>query len=199
LTPTTLYYTVCGILNIPGEVKGWDIQAQEYIRAATGEDAAGYNYGGGWIGEMVWINGQAKRIAQDLYEANGEYDRIVYIGHSNGGRLFTRMLKVSPYVRKVTAHLFASAEVCDCEENGLNDAARRGQLDHLYIYISSGDHVLASPVAYGQMGLRGPTNMCPELAAIVTICEPARLPCDHGDWIGRDFEASMDRVIGGSK
>ncbi len=87
----------------------------------------------------------------------------------------------------------------DCDINGLNVAASRGQIKKLVLYVSKGDEILGlGPlVSYGSLGKDGPVKMSAALGAVTTIVSSPSPGCRHNDWVVRDFEQSMRAVTGG--
>ena len=190
-------YIVPGIFDSVNDPRMWDYQAQAWLHMHAFGMAAGFNYFADVIGATQQLDKQAAMIASDLRRARALGGAtglvpIVCVGHSNGCRLLVEALKNFRDVWVDELHLIAAAVDHDAEENGLNAIARASQIGRLRLYVSPDDEVLALPGAYGDLGRVGLVNACPTLARIT---ETLRRHCGHSDWVGRDFESTMEAIV----
>lgn len=185
---------------------GWVDQAVRWCNL-RGIPSAAYEYHTGfwsrWIKQPPYWTGIIGSRAWGLVELIEQYDRPVLVGHSNGCDLICRALRVTHQPVR-SAHLFAAATPSDCCTNGLNDAIRRGAVDHVYLYGSPNDFELAKlakwsrwitggVLGYGSLGATGPTNQS-EMAK-QRITPDWRPEKGHGDWLhGEALDLSLRAI-----
>jgi hypothetical protein len=66
---------------------------------------------------------------------------------------------------------------------------------HASIYSSPCDEVLPLTrftATYGALGLVGPVNVAPELAAVL---RDIRRPCTHGQWVNEDLGPNLSEIL----
>lgn len=192
------FYFVPGILTRLENPRTWDYQAQLWVHDKGYGVGAGFNYSDGVIGATLALSKQARTVAMDLYSAReAGMEPVIAVAHSNGCRMVLDAL--SKYlIHADELHLLAPAADCDCRKNGLNEIAERGQVKRVVLYASPADEVLggSGAVGFGELGKLGPTNLSPKLAGMLS--EVHRI-CRHGDWVGKDFEETMNSVVSGQK
>ena len=191
-------YIIPGILTPLEDARTWDYQAQGWLWKNSFGISAGFNYAAGVVGGILSRQEFGHTVRSDLTHAMQAFETIVCVGHSNGcGILLDALCPVdpppTPFITEL--HLIAAAVDNDCEKNGLNQPARRGQVGSVFLYVSSADEILGLPVvSYGDLGKVGPSNVCPELAKILTIVDPPAADCGHCDWVTKYFDWTMQRI-----
>lgn len=131
-------------------------------------------------------------IADLIFKRNFANEPVDAAGHSHGVFLLLLAMLNNPglLVRQLT--LIGGAADPDCRRNGLNQIAGRGQVKNVKILWSPNDMVLAGPgllPRYGQLGLKGPSFISPELAKILTPLEETRFDCGHCGYFDADNDA----------
>lgn len=201
------FICINGILSDPGDSEGWTDRAVTWLHVRTEARAEKFEYASGALTRRLRQQARAKSIAKmaRFYFAAGF--EVSFIGHSNGGDLFERVLALlQPDFRNLrwkvrSAHLFAPA--CDGEQ--AVRALRDGALGTLFLYGSQRDKALAlatrSRRYFGWMGL-GYGDLGHRIPAFAAA--HADLPIiahnddghEHGTWFtrGLEFEATMRRV-----
>lgn len=193
---TRFFYIIPGILTDFENPKTWDYQAQLWLRENGYGEAAGFNYQAGVLGGLASRKKYGGMVSSDLRDANASgFTPIIVVGHSNGCGIIAEGLSDHPDVFVDEIHLIAAAIDHDCDTNHLNAIAKRGQVKRVVLYVSPNDNALGvGPLlGYGNLGKVGPVNVSPELAGILVRVDG---DCDHNDWVGRDFEKTMQHIGG---
>lgn len=110
----------------------------------------------------------AAKVREYAYDAAAPADRIILVGHSNGGVTITDALK-EPVIRADVVNLIAPACERDFEKNGLANAMRFNRVGRVNIWISGHDQPLVlakwskilfgwTGYSFGTLGLYGPKN-----------------------------------------
>lgn len=159
------FILVNGILTNPRDIKGWTDRAERWYENQS-ITAVRYEYFSGALTRFIF---QESRV-NDLLEIMKDLEKpFIYVGHSNGCELLSRMLK-KHHVRFEAAHLFAAAVDPDFNENGFNKALEDNKLGKLFCYCSKNDKILQNgkkytgflnPIGlgYGNLGQVGPSNL----------------------------------------
>lgn len=192
------FFFIPGIFQHPAGNDDWSDRACDYVEAhCPGDFARDYEYRCG----IFKTPGQARRCARvrDYLNAFADCDRIV-TGHSNGCDIALKTLATNPLIKVKALHLVAAATPAHCGTNGLNEIARRGQVQEVHLYVSKNDRILlAGWLSYelfgwvgrgfGDLGLEGPLNIGPDLAPILTIHQDDTM--GHSDWLRGDSLYSL--------
>jgi len=176
---------VNGILTQPSNIFGWTDFFEDYYQN-DGFPCTKYEYFSGAITRFIK---QGKRTEQLIEICKRSTNKLVYVGHSNGCELFSRVIKNSD-LKFESAHLFAAAMNDDFNENGLNIALLSGRVGKVYLYCSKRDHILKKfasrtsflkviGLGYGALGYTGPKNV-QSLVSHRVITEWRQF--DHSDW-----------------
>lgn len=193
---TPFFYIIPGIFDGLENPATWDYQAQLWLfRRACGL-AAGFNYRASILGGIMARERMAMIVADDLVRAKDttQLRPIKVAAHSNGTNIVLQALAMRPEAVADELHLIASAADRDCNQNHLNLITQRGQVGKVVLYVSADDEVLGLPkLGYGDLGKAGPTNLCTQLAGILTRVDQN---CGHSDWITTNFESTMQRIAG---
>jgi hypothetical protein len=182
------YVVVNGILTRPGDIQGWTDKSERWYEQRD-ITCLRYEYFSGAVTRFLFQNDRV----QDLREILAEIKRpMVYVGHSNGCELFSRLIKTGGH-RFEAAHLFAAAVDPDFsdEGNGFNRALREGHLQKLYLYCSKNDKALRGgnfltgwlkrfSLGYGNLGQVGPRNLDMNISHTVQIMWNNNY--GHSDW-----------------
>lgn len=161
------YLVVNGILSKPGDINGWtDLFEDEY--EDMGYTCKRYEY---FSSLIRWK--QSKRVKELTEIIKRSSSKIIYVGHSNGCELFSRLIKETDCEFQA-AHLFAPAMDSDCNVNGINLAILSKRVNAVYAYCSKKDLILKNwasktsflkfiRLGYGTAGYSGFTNILPEV------------------------------------
>lgn len=180
------YIVVNGILTHPSDTQAWTDRAERWYQDRN-IICTRYEY---FSGALTRFWGQGRRVNQ-IKDLLLEIEKpIVYIGHSNGCELFTRLIK-STKIEFEAVHLLAAATESDFEDNGYNEAFKECRINKLYLYCSEMDHTLKKGnqmtgwmkflgLGYGALGLYGPKNMSAK-AALNTVVDWQN-EYRHSDW-----------------
>ena len=185
-------YIVPGIMDELEEVRDWDFEAQAWLYRRGLGLAAGFNYAAGVLGGILSRAKFSGLIAGDLRAADMVFAPLVAAGHSNGCPLLVEAHVNDVAVQTDALALIAPAMDVDCEKNGLNLIAQRGQVKRIVLCVSPEDEILGLPaLSYGRLGKDGPAGACEELKAILGIVDGH---CRHCDWVGANFAATMQVI-----
>ena len=120
------------------------------------------------------------------------------MGHSNGADVIVDMLRHFPQCPRIRhLHLVCGATEGDFRKNGLNCAMMLGRVGDVTVYCAGQDRTLRLAhtlpgrlLGYGTMGLTGPLNLLPGIAARVrTGIWPGY---GHSDcWADLNFDSTM--------
>jgi hypothetical protein len=175
----------------------WNIKGQGWLRSRIPPTdlAAGFSYFADIIGAQMHRYAFAAAVAQNLRQAMAEGFSIVAGGHSNGGRMLLDAF-VADETLHGGLHLLACAANNDCDQNGLNLAASRGQLDYVQLYVSPVDEILGlGPVlSFGTLGRSGPSNVSPALAKVLR--PQITRDFSHCQWVNQNFTDTMNSIAG---
>lgn len=190
------YFFVNGILTNPGDIHGWNDRAERAFENA-GLIADRYEYKSGAITRFL---GQQKRV-NDIAEILSEINRrIIYVGHSNGCELFSKLIQKTD-LEFDAVHLFAPATWADFDSNGFNEALEDKRIMNLFIYGSKKDNTLKwgnrltgwlkfSGLGYGDLGYSGVKNVRESVSHRVHFMWKNNM--EHSDWFRAwHFEDSM--------
>ena len=203
--PKRLYCFINGILTFPGDARNWTGRAVTWTNTKQSQVARlksqvvvaeKVEY---WAGPIDRVFGQQARAAK-LYQTLRYYRgwEIVLVGHSNGADVIIDMLREYPDGPPIRAlHLVCGATEGDFTKNGLNAALAQGRVGTVTVYCAGQDRALALAhslpgklLGYGTMGLTGPLNVAPGLAAHVRRVDWAGF--GHSDcWGETQFEGTM--------
>lgn len=159
------FLAVNGILTRPGDIDGWTDKAEDFWQS-KGLLASKYEYGCGAATRFLFQGKRVKEVIQILRRTSRP---VVYVGHSNGCEILSRVIRESRYTFPAV-HLFAPAVQCDFKKNGFNTALKSGRIGKLFIYGSKNDLTLkygnrftgwlgGFGLGYGCLGQLGPENM----------------------------------------
>ncbi len=161
-----VYVFINGILNNPGDSKGWPDRACTWINSKTDYKAEKFEYFCTAILKQLWQEKRTQNLADVIFPYQFKNFEIILVGHSNGCDIICRLLReVDIDIKEI--HLFAAATNEDCRKNGINDAIADGRLEGVDYYCSENDDVLGDgnnailrPIyrflGYGFLGCRGP-------------------------------------------
>ena len=202
----TFYFFVNGIRTDPEDVRGWQFRAARWIETTRVGRAGTYAYHTYAVTRWLEQETHVRRCYECLAEYVGNHN-IVFVGHSNAGDLFLRLLREYPTLPFRAAHLIAPAADPDFERNGLNRALRRGQVDRVVVYGSEDDRALKlagfsrrvlgwAGLGYGDLGRVGARNVGPD---VEHLYKPDFRPgYDHSDWFdtrGGAFYNVMRKIV----
>lgn len=194
------YIVVNGILTRPSDTRAWTDRAERWYQD-RGIACTRYEY---FCGALTRFLGQRRRV-NELKEILLEIEKpIVYVGHSNGCELFTRLIKETD-IEFEAVHLIAAATEHDFELNGYNKAFERERIGKLYLYTSEKDDTLKKGNAftgwlgflglgYGALGQKGAINMSPKAKSntLTTHMDDYR----HSDWFKPwNFSETMEKTL----
>jgi predicted esterase len=180
------YLVVNGILTQPGSIEGWTDIFEDYYQN-LGIPCSRYEY---FSGALTRFLGQKKRV-NELCKMLNRIDRpVVYVGHSNGCELFSKLVKKTDCTF-VAAHLFAPAVHANFWDNGFNQALLNKRVNNIYIYCSKNDKVLKNyasrtswlkfmGLGYGTLGQTGPDSILKGVEGHVYVTWENRY--GHSDW-----------------
>lgn len=184
------YLVVNGILSKPSSIDSWtDVFEDEYQN--RGYPCTRYEYFSGALTRWMF---QGQRV-KDLYKICCRSKMpLVYVGHSNGCELFSRLVKEHD-VQFEAAHLFSAAVDSDFRKNGFNSVLFSGRVKKLHLYCSKGDRVLRDlasktewlnrfGLGYGKLGYTGPRYLSKTLQKHVSVINHDSF--DHSDWFKGD-------------
>lgn len=155
------FTTVNGLF---GKCDGWQDDAALWGNSNTKADWSSCYY---WEGVFGWDHTKHREKLANLLELERSQRPLPgqqhAIGHSNGCRLLLEALEAHDDLRINDVHLIAPWVNRDCDKNNINKLLARGQVDRIFLYVSSNDDVLGfnalSPFYWGwTLGKDGPTN-----------------------------------------
>lgn len=184
------FFCVNGILTKPSDIGGWCDYFEDYYQN-EGYPCTKYEYFSGAITRFIK---QGKRVEEICTILERISNPIVYVGHSNGCELFSKVVKKTK-AKFVAAHLFAPAMESDFDENGLNYALLSGKVQQVYLYCSKKDQVLKNyasktsflkfiGLGYGTLGYTGHKNVLPQVQHRVS--ELWKKDYDHSTWFSEN-------------
>jgi hypothetical protein len=160
------FLLVNGILTKPSDIHGWTDRGERWYQDRLGT-ASRYEYFSGAITRFISQGGHVRDVVEII---EGIHRPVIYVGHSNGCEIFSRVVKKRKDFQFDYVHLFAPAVDRDFEENGFNQALIDGRIGKLFIYGSYDDSYLKNGHAatgwlkrfgmgYGDLGYHGPENL----------------------------------------
>lgn len=181
------FLCVNGILTKEHDIKGWPDRAEVFYQN-KGLIASRYKYESGAFTRFVY---QGKRVKEVTTILKRSIRPVIYVGHSNGCEIFSRLVKETRY-KFPAAHLFAPAVDADFKRNGFNAALKSERIGKLYIYGSANDTWLKHGhrwtgwlrkigLGYGNLGQVGPINLDLDLADRVILTW--RDNYNHSTWL----------------
>lgn len=201
----TIYIFERGILgwsSIFGGWKNWPNQASAWIHQHTPHRAQTLTYFCPAVLAAATRPYRARQFAKliKIYSEAGW--RIVMVCHSEGTATALRALRHAGWPHIAELHLVNGAADSDCDATGLNIALTRGRIGHVFVYVAGRDRALRLEDSYpgsvcfglqtwGQpLGLKGPTNLWPSVAHLVTVTRWAEY--GHSTcWNPKHFAATM--------
>jgi len=196
------YLVVNGILTDPSDINGWCDIFEDYYQN-EGYACTKYEY---FSGAITRFFKQGKRVKQLEEIINRTKSPLIYVGHSNGCELFSRLMKDSKCVFEA-AHLFSPAMQADCNLNGITLGLLTNRVKNVYLYCSRRDIVLRDwasktsflrflGLGYGTLGYSGPVNVLPQIEHRVYVHWNNRF--GHSDWftkknVGESFALTLRR------
>lgn len=158
------YMVVNGIMTDSDDVNGWTDIFEDYYQN-EGFTCNRYEYTCGVFKSLF----QGKRV-RDIATICKRISRpLVYVGHSNGCEIFSRLIKETD-IKFQAVHLLNAAMEADFEKNGLNYGLCSGKVGRIYMYCSESDLALRDwaskttflgkiGLGYGIAGYTGPKNI----------------------------------------
>ncbi len=204
----TVYIFERGILgweSLFGQWKQWPNQAVAWINRNTPHKAQTLTYFCGPILAAATRGFRARQFAKLIKAYAG--DRIIMACHSEGTATGLRALDIAGWPRIEELHLICGAADSDFDANGLNDAIARNRIGKVIVYVAGRDDAMKLEDTYvgslcfglqtaGQpLGLKGPTNMRPDVARSVTV--KAWKNYGHSTcWTRAYFDWTMGEIVG---
>lgn len=168
-------YVVCnGIMTDSDDVNGWTDIFEDYYQN-EGYFCNRYEYTCGIFKSLF----QGRRVRHVETICKRITRPIVYVGHSNGCEIFSRIIKETN-IKFVAAHLLSAAMDADFNDNGLNYGLLTKKVDKIYMYCSNRDLALRNwaskttflrkiGIGYGVAGYTGPKNVLDQVSHRVFV------------------------------
>jgi hypothetical protein len=193
-----------GIYDENPDAVGWTDRACVFARAnIPGCKASVFDYSVSAMEALAHDRKLAARLYSEYVRPAIDAGYDVVIGaHSNGNRITMWMLR--DFADELANagiewHIIAGWMSADCDENGLNAAAKSKALSRVVCYVSPEDEalgpgsIIAGEIKPGQIGKVGPENIR-EVSAIMPA--PVMELCGHSVWVTTNLQKTLGNLIG---